>query len=85
MVIEKISNHLNIPKDTLMGASIMHITGQYEIYIENYKNIIEYKEDSIRLQGRNCKIYISGKNLHIEYFNDEDMKISGRIKNVEFI
>lgn len=85
MIIEKISNNLNLPKDTLMGASIMHITGQYEIYIENYKNIIEYKDDSIRIQGKNCKIYITGKSLHIEYFNNDDMKISGRIKNIEYI
>lgn len=85
MIIEKISDNLNISKDILMGASIMHITGQYEMYIENYKNIIEYKDDSVRLQGKNCKILITGKNLHIDYFNNDDMKISGRISNIEFI
>jgi sporulation protein YqfC len=85
MISEMISNNLRIPKDILAGASLMHITGQYELYIENYKNIIEYNEQCVKLQGKTCKIYITGKNLHIDYFNNEDMKISGRIKNIEYV
>lgn len=85
MIIENMAAKLNLPKDVLLGASIMHITGQHELYIENYKSIIEYTDKIIKVQGKTTKVYISGNNLHIEYFNRDDMKISGRIKNIEFV
>lgn len=85
MFRENVSENLNLPKEVLLSASMLHVTGQYEIYIENYKNIIEYTDTLIKLQGKTCKIYINGKNLHIEYFNNDDMKIRGRFKNIEFV
>ena len=37
MIRENISDNLKLPKEILLGASVLHVTGQYEIYIENYK------------------------------------------------
>ncbi|MCI8668258.1 MAG: sporulation protein [Lachnospiraceae bacterium] len=84
MSLEKITDALNLPKDIVMGASILHLIGQYEVYIENYKNIIEFNENVIKVQARSAKIIITGKHLHIEYFNNDDMKIKGRISDVSF-
>ena len=85
MLSEKASNSLNLPKDIFLGASIMHITGKYELYIENYKKIIEFNDEMIKIQAVTCKICVYGKRLQIEYFNNADMKIVGRIANIEFI
>ena len=52
MIRENISDNLKLPKEVLLGASVLHVTGQYEIYIENYKNIIEYTDTLIKLQGK---------------------------------
>ena len=84
MSLEKITDTLNLPKDIVMGASILHLIGQYEVYIENYKNIIEFNENVIKIQARSTKIIITGKHPHIEYFNNDDMKIKGRISDVSF-
>ncbi len=84
MSLEKITDTLNLPKDIVMGASILHLIGQYEVYIENYKNIIEFNVNVIKIQARSTKIIITGKHLHIEYFNNDDMKIKGRISDVSF-
>ncbi len=84
MSLERITDTLNLPKDIVMGASILHMIGQYEVYIENYKNIIEFNENVIKIQARSTKIIITGKHLHIEYFNNDDMKIKGRISDVSF-
>ncbi len=85
MVIENISENLSIPKDISLGATIFNMMGQYEAYIENYKNIIEYHEERIKLQGKSCKIQIDGKNLKIEYFSTNGMKIKGRFIKIEFL
>ena len=82
---ELIVETLRLPKDTMLGAAIVTITGNREAFIENYKGIIEYTTESIVLQGKNCKICFEGKNLSIDYYTNEDMKISGSIDAVRYI
>ncbi len=73
---------LKLPKDSLLGASIVTLTGNTEAFVENYKGIIEYTSEIILLQGKTCKIEICGKRLSIVYYTNEDMKISGWIERV---
>ena len=82
---ELIVESLRLPKDTMLGAAIVTITGNGEAFIENYKGILEYNTESIVLQGKNCKICFEGKQLSIDYYTNEDMKISGRIDAVRYV
>ncbi len=82
---ELIVESLKLPKDTMLGAAIVTITGNREAFIENYKGILEYNTDSIVLQGKNCKICFEGKQLSIDYYTNEDMKISGSIDAVRYV
>ena len=75
---------LKLPKDSLLGASIVTLTGNSEAFVENYKGIIEYTSQLILLQGKNCKIEICGRRLGIVYYTNEDMKISGCIETVRY-
>lgn len=81
---ELVVDSLQLPKDLLLGASIVTLTGNREAWIENYKGIIEYCNDSILLQGKSCQICIQGKKLSIDYYTNEDMKISGHITCVRY-
>ena len=47
---ELIVESLRLPKDTMLGAAIVTITGKQEAFIENYKGILEYTTESIVLQ-----------------------------------
>lgn len=76
---------LKLPKDSMLGASIITVTGNNDIFIENYKGILQYSSELILLQGKNCKIELKGKRLNIVYYTNEDMKISGVIESVCFI
>ena len=82
---ELIVESLKLPKDTMLGAAIVTITGNREAFIENYKGILEYTTESIVLQGKNCKICFEGKRLSIDYYTNEDMKISGSIDAVRYV
>ncbi len=82
---ELIVESLKLPKDTMLGAAIVTITGNREAFIENYKGILEYTTESIVLQGKNCKICFEGKRLSIDYYTNEDMKISGSIDTVRYV
>ncbi|MCL2253545.1 MAG: YabP/YqfC family sporulation protein [Lachnospiraceae bacterium] len=82
---EKIVESLHLPKDSLLGASIVTVMGNTNALIENYKGIIEYTDENIVLQGKTCRIAISGARLSIEYYTNDEMKISGRINSVSYI
>lgn len=81
---ELLVESLKLPKDSLLGASIVTVTGNRDIFVENYKGIIEYTDCRIVLQGKTCKIEISGKRLCIVYYTNEDMKISGWVEAVKY-
>ena len=76
---------LKLPKDTMLGAAIVTITGNREAFIENYKGILEYTTESIVLQGKNTKICFEGSSLSIDYYTNEDMKISGKIDALRYL
>ena len=81
---ELIVESLRLPKDTMLGAAIVTITGNREAFIENYIGILEYTTESIVLQGKNCKISFEGRQMSIDYYTNEDMKISGTIDTVRY-
>lgn len=69
-------------KELLFGAINLKITGKWHGYIENYKSIIEYTDTVIKLQGKDTRVKIIGKNLKINCYNKEDMEIKGIISEI---
>ena len=68
----------------MLGAAIVTVTGRQEVLIANYKGILEYEDSFIRIQTKNCRIVISGSHLAIEYYTNEEMKITGFIDRVQY-
>lgn len=75
---------LELPKDLMYGDSIVTITGRREVLIENYKGILEYTGEYIKIQTKNTKLTVYGKKLSIEYYTNEDMKVVGFVKSIEY-
>ena len=55
---EFVVESLKLPRDSVLGDSIITVTGNTEILIENYKGILQYSDELILLQGKNRKIDI---------------------------
>ena len=51
---EMVVESLKLPKDSILGASIVTLTGNTDAFVENYRGIIEYTGDLILLQGKTC-------------------------------
>lgn len=78
---EKFLDMMELPKELLKDVSRITLLGNEDILVENYKGIIEYEENIIRL---NNGINIFGTNLNVEEITDVDIFITGKINNVEF-
>lgn len=84
-ISNKIIDICQLPKDVLLGASIISITGNREILIENFKNIIKYQSEILILQCKNNQIQLVGKNLKIEFYTKDAIKINGYISEIKFL
>lgn len=82
---EQIIDSLKLPRDICLGALRVTLTGNTEAWIENYKGILEYTEKVILLQGKTCQVCFEGNRLSIDYYTNEDMKISGCIACVRYL
>ena len=74
----------NLPKDVVLCFQILTLTGHYEVNIENYRGILEYTEQLIRINVRSGQIRITGKSLEINYYTTTDMKITGKVEKIEY-
>ena len=82
---EALVESLKLPKDIIMGALKVTLTGSHEAWIENYRGILEYTENQILLQGKTCQVCFEGSRLSIDYYTNEDMKISGCIACIRYL
>ena len=80
----RMADAANLPKDVVLGVPILTLTGHYEVNIENYRGILEYTEQLIRINVRGGQIRITGKSLEINYYTTNDMKITGKVEKIEY-
>lgn len=81
---EKMVSAMDLPKDVIQNASVITILGRNELCIENYQGIIEYTDTLIRVQTRTGQIRIQGKRLRIQYYTNDEMKVTGALSSLEF-
>ena len=80
----KIARKLNIPEDISDGLPIVTINGKSEVYVENYRGIIEYSKNQIRIQTKCGRICMTGDDLEIVYYTNTDMKIIGKLETINY-
>ncbi|MFV0344035.1 MAG: YabP/YqfC family sporulation protein [Anaerocolumna sp.] len=83
--LEIISDSLKLPSDVLIGAPIITAFGKNEICIENYKSILEYNDNYIKILSKIGSIVIEGKKLKISYFTNDEMKVTGLVHSINYL
>lgn len=80
----KVSQAASLPRDVVYQVPIVSLVGDEELTIENYRGIIEYENTIIRIQTKTGLLKINGTALNIEYYTNDEMKISGKIICIEY-
>lgn len=83
--MDSVTKKLGLQPDILDGATILKAYGDEYAVIENYKSIIEYEENVVKLQGKHVKVMIHGEHLYIESFEPEECRVCGKILEIHFV
>lgn len=79
-----IVNTLGLPKDVIFGSSTLKVIGKNQIYLENFKYIIEYNSSVIVVKVKDSIITICGKALIIERYSCDELEINGCISEIKY-
>ena len=76
-------DRLGLPGDVILGEVQIFIQGGQNAVIENYRSILSYSQDRLVVLTKNGRVALEGAGLQIEYYDEDSMKIKGRICRVE--
>ncbi len=82
---ERFADAFSLPKDMVVNATLIHMIGKSDVFVENFKGIISYTCHEIMVKGHGIKFCVCGERLLIKYYSNDDMKISGQINEVRVI
>lgn len=69
----------------LLGALHMEIIGNREVILEGNRGILEYTDQSIKINAGKCIIAFGGRGLHIQCMSECDVVIRGFITSIEYL
>lgn len=80
---KRIDKILEMPAEVCTNAPKLTIIGFDEVVLENYKGILEYEEFFASISTYAGVVNINGFNLNLEKMTNDDIKITGKIENIE--
>lgn len=83
--ITKVADALDLPLDALCNIPKTEIIGNTEVSVENFRGIIDYNENSFKINTQSGIIKIDGSDLVISSITDEGVRVRGTIIRLEFI
>lgn len=82
---EKFTEMLELPKEIVLNMPKLTMLGNGDLIIENYKGIIEYDQDVVRVNTTAGIIKIMGVDIYIKEITAENIMIYGKILSLEFL
>ncbi|UZQ86154.1 sporulation protein YqfC [Thermoclostridium stercorarium] len=84
-VKEKVARMLEIPEEVVSDRPKVTTVGRKEVFIENYRGIIEFTSKIVKINSNYGIITITGKNMRIREITNEDIIITGDIDNIDYV
>ena len=76
---------LELPKEILLHLPLISFIGQEEVTIENYKGILEYSEETVRIGTAAGVLRLEGQGLCLKQLSAECMVVTGRVEKMEIL
>ena len=82
---KKLVNTLELPKEIIFNLPLITMVGNEEINIENYKGVIEYSPEKIRINTECGVLKINGEKLSFKQITAENIIVTGTIQTLEYL
>lgn len=80
-----ISAMLELPREVMLDVPIFRLVGNDELFIENFKGLVEYSLERVRIKTSVGILKMEGVGLSLKHVTREDLLIKGKIVKIEFL
>ncbi|MBO5008712.1 MAG: YabP/YqfC family sporulation protein [Clostridia bacterium] len=84
-VLDKIKDITDTVEALTKENTVVTITGDVHMIIENYISIKLFSEDKLLVELDGFDLLVSGKGLVIEFFSPSRLVLTGTIKNISYL
>ncbi|MDR1703090.1 MAG: YabP/YqfC family sporulation protein [Clostridiales bacterium] len=81
----RLAEMLELPKEVVFNLPVIQALGNEEISVTNYKGLVEYNEQYVRISAGTGIIQLEGVRLILRQVTAEHITVSGRVKKIEFL
>ena len=76
---------MELPKEIMLNLPLISLVGQEEVTIENYRGILEYSEETVRVGTAAGILQLRGKKLCLKQLSADCMVVTGRVEKLDFL
>ena len=76
---------LDVPKDSILNMPRITLIGGMQLYVENYRGVVEFRDDILRLSLTQGEVHVFGKELVIKAIFPTEVVIEGNISGIKYI
>ena len=82
---KNVTEALDLPREIMLNLPLISMVGQEEVTIENYKGILEYNEEVVRIGTAAGVLKLAGRGLCLKQLSGECMVVCGKVESLEFL
>lgn len=76
---------LDVPKDSVLDLPRITLIGGLQVFVENYRGVIEFRDDLLRLRLTQGELQVYGKELMLKTIFPTEVVIEGSISGIKYI
>lgn len=76
---------LDVPKDSILDVPRITLIGGLQLYVENYRGVMEFRDDLLRLALSQGELHVYGKSLVVKSIFPAEVVIEGNISGIKYL
>jgi len=85
LLTSTLASALELPKEVVMNLPLITLIGKEDITIENFKGILEYSEERVRINTSAGIVRVEGRKLRLKHITSDNIVIVGTIDRLEYV